>query len=102
MLWRLEKMLCRKQDAVIAVSKSVWEDYNKQINYKGQHYILYSFIPEDRFFLSIQKERLVSRFLKCVAIGHFKPAKNYSYLLNNFKMLDGQDIFFWIYTGKAH
>jgi glycosyltransferase involved in cell wall biosynthesis len=93
----LERLTAAKQDAVIAVSKNVLEDYSRFISYRGRKYVLYNFIADKFFNISHPGYEKNVSDKKCIAVGHFKPAKNYFYLLNSFQRLKNKNFHLDIY-----
>lgn len=86
----LEKALMNKQDAVIAVSKAVLHDYIQQTGFKKQQFVLYNFVPD--YFFDDPVVQLPIQKLNCIAVGHFKSQKNYTYLISSLKKLSPDKI----------
>ncbi len=98
----IEKITYRKKQSIIAVSKTVLDDYNESIGIKGHTKILYNFIS-DKFFEVPPKQISPSTPLKIVAVGNIKPVKNYKYLTDCFQKLNNQDFQLHIYgTGDEN
>lgn len=79
----LEKLLMNRQDAVIGVSKAVLDDYIKETGFQKQQFVLYNFVPD--YFFEDPVVHSGGAPLRCIAVGHFKPQKNYSYLITSLK-----------------
>jgi len=82
----IEKWTYNKRHHIIAVSQEVLEDYKKNIGLKGKATILHNFV-DDRFFASGPKIARFNDVLRTVAVGSFKPQKNYNFLIEVFKQL---------------
>lgn len=84
-LW-WEKRFMNRQDAVIAVSKTVLEDYVNVTGFRKKRFVLYNFVP-DYFFDSPVDCTMNGAKINCVTVGHFKAQKNQAYLIKAFKGL---------------
>lgn len=82
----LEKITYRKKHHIIAISNEVYEDYKKCIGIKGPNSILYNYV-DDNYRRQSHKKMSFNGTMRLVAIGSFKKAKNYSYLVEAFKKL---------------
>jgi glycosyltransferase involved in cell wall biosynthesis len=98
-LW-MEKFANRSHHSIIAVSKFALEDYLKWIQFRGNKYVVYDFLPSS-FFQKKHLPNCKTASIKCVAVGNLKEAKNYGYLLEVFKLLRQIDIRLDIY-GEGH
>ena len=81
-LW-LEKLTLKKRHSLVAVSNHVMQDYLKSVSFSGKKFVLYNFLTD--VFFDGPKKKSPATFLKCVAVGNLKTAKNYDYLLDIFK-----------------
>lgn len=88
----LEKILKNRQDAIIAVSKTVLLDYLEHVPFKKKVFVLYNLVPDIFFINTITNKNIRNKKLNCLAVGHFKPQKNYSYLITSFKDLEDQKV----------
>ena len=84
----LEKLSYKKRHVLIAVSKTVLNDYNKWIGIKGKYHVLYNYV-EDGFFqpVHVNGSFHTPGQLKLIAVGNLRYQKNYPYLLEVFKQL---------------
>jgi glycosyltransferase involved in cell wall biosynthesis len=85
----LDKITYTKRQVMIAVSKSVWEDYKEHVGLKGKNVVLYNFVDE-RFFSNPWKPlepSLQERPLKLVAVGNLRAVKNHRFLLEAFRQI---------------
>lgn len=85
---------------LIFLSEFNKKDFLGQMDFKGQSFVVPNFV-DDSFFLHQPKHFIGSanRQLRVIAIGNFRPQKNYFYLLDIFKLLTGQNIQLDIYGG---
>jgi glycosyltransferase involved in cell wall biosynthesis len=90
-----ERFTVNRQNAIIAVSKIVLNDYLKHVPFKGKSYVLHNFIPG--IGKKEHKKDFYDGVLRCVAVGNLKEAKNYAYLLEVFKYLKEQEVTLDIY-----
>lgn len=96
LLW-LEKRLAHRQHALTAVSGVALQSYLQYIPFKGTTHTVYNFV-NDRFFrTSPQITAPSDQPFKCVAVGHFKPAKDYFYLLQCFFLMRQDGVVLDIY-----
>jgi glycosyltransferase involved in cell wall biosynthesis len=93
-LW-VERLTIRKQTGLIAVSQHVLHDYLQWVNYKGQTFVLYNFLPDACFEKRCAPKE--GTLLKCIAVGNLKEAKNYPYLLQMFRYLKNAPVSLDIY-----
>jgi glycosyltransferase involved in cell wall biosynthesis len=89
-----ERLSLRKRHSLIAVSHFVLQDYLKFISFKGKSFVLYNFLP-DNFFQ--KKTNFSDDYVRFIAVGNLKSAKNYEYLLQVFKCLKNEKITLDIY-----
>ena len=78
----MEKMLFKKRDALIAVSREALMEYQTHIGKADQQYVLHNYIADA--FLQMQKDGIAanqSAELKLVAVGNIRRVKNYEFLL---------------------
>lgn len=98
----LEKITINKRQTMLAVSKTVLNDYVKTTNFKGKTLILNNYI-DDHYFEKVNPTILNHPgSLKVVAVGNIKKAKNYKYLIESFKLLKGHNISLDIYGRIDH
>lgn len=83
----LEKLTYSKRQIIISVSNAVLKDYNEWVGVKGKSYVLYNFVQESFFNLSINNNRDIKKGLKLVAIGNLRRQKNYELLIESFTYL---------------
>ncbi len=84
----LEKMTYKKRHELIAVSKAVLDDFDEWVGIKGKAEVLYNFI-DDKYFTEKPKTNYSFGQIKLVAVGNLRWQKNYPYLLEAFKKLNG-------------
>ncbi len=94
----VERLTIRSRDVLVGVSRFVLDDYLRFVPFKGKSFVLYNFLPDSFFHLQAQKE---NSYLKCVAIGNLKEAKNYPFLLDVFASLKNSGISLDIYGEGA-
>lgn len=82
----IEKLTYQKRHTLIAVSKTVLDDYRKHIGVKGEVIVLHNFV-EDRFFATAPKVYKDGNQLKLVAVGSLKKQKNYEFLIDAFRQV---------------
>ena len=83
----LEKFTARPYHHLIGVSKIAIDDYVKHITGSGSRDVLYNFVAE-RFFNQDNKSAYKPGMpLHCIAVGHLKYEKNYSYILQQFGLI---------------
>lgn len=97
-LFRLfEKITYKRRHKLIAVSKTVLDDYNECIGLKGPGIVVNNFI-EDKFFRQEIKSLSKDKKLRLVSVGNLHYQKNYPYLFTVFKNLPSSislDIYGW-------
>ena len=91
-----ERLSVRKRHNIIAVSKFVLKDYLEWVRFKGRAFVLYDFLPGG-YFTKSSRRKEDQQSLRCVAVGNFKEAKNYSYLLKIFSHLKNENVSLDIY-----
>jgi len=84
----LEKITYKKRHELIAVSKAVLDDFDEWVGVKGKAEVLYNFIDE-KYFKQKSKTNYSFKPLRLVAVGNLRWQKNYPYLLEAFKKLNG-------------
>ncbi len=82
----LEKLTYRKRHHIIAVSKTVLDDFNQWIGLRGPSTVLYNIIG-DEFFTATPKQSFRKDKIRLVAVGNLRKQKNYSYILNAFRSM---------------
>jgi len=83
-----EKMTIRKNHIVLAVSNVVLKDYQNKIKRSGRAFVLKNYISDEYFQKEISSKKFINlKKIKLIAIGNFKEAKNYSYLIRAFEHL---------------
>src|SRR5579885_2311887 len=93
----IEKITYRKRHHLIAVSRTVLDDFNDCIGLKGPGIVINNFI-EDKFFKPDIKMLSRDKNLRLVTVGNLHYQKNYPYLLDVFKHLPPSislDIYGW-------
>lgn len=88
---------------LIFLSEFTQKDFLDTVKFKGRSFVLNNFI-DDAFFIHQPKQYHPSlqRNLKMVAVGNFRPQKNYLYLLEIFKQLKNYNITLDIYGGGGN
>lgn len=81
------RLTLKKRHSLIGVSHYVLEDYFKYIRFRGNRFVLHNFLPDDSFQYFAHGKP--GKTIKLVAVGNLKEAKNYLYLLEIIKHLDG-------------
>lgn len=97
-LW-MEKMTVRSRHNLLAVSQTVLDDYLSVVSFRGKSWVLHNFVP-DVFFDGNKSHYYFegkTDHLKLVAVGNLKTVKNYAYLLEAFKELQGLPVSLDIY-----
>lgn len=94
----LEKKTIRKNDTVIAVSKSVLIDYENAIKKNPSSFVLKNFVS-DVYFKEKRNKKNFNNLQKInmVAVGNIKNQKNYIYLIKAFRQMAEYDISLDIY-----
>lgn len=95
------KLFFNKQDCnLIFLSEFNKKDFLDNVKFKGRSFVVPNFV-DDSFFMHQPKcfTGAAERGLKLIAVGNFRPQKNYFYLLDIFKLLTGQNIHLDIYGG---
>jgi len=82
----VEKRTYRKKHHIIAVSQQVLDDYKKFIGIKGRATVLHNFV-DNRFFAAAPRKANLPGPLRTIAVGSFKPQKNYPFLVEAFRRL---------------
>jgi len=82
----MEKLTYRKRHHIIAICHEVFNDYNQCIGVKGPYTILYNYV-EENYYAADYKRREFKEEFRLVAVGNFKAAKNYPYLLKAFRKM---------------
>ncbi|MCB0284694.1 MAG: glycosyltransferase, partial [Calditrichaeota bacterium] len=82
----LEKATYRKRHHIIAVSKTVLDDFNQWIGLKGEATVLYNIIGNE-FFSNRPPKTFSPDKIRLVAVGNLRKQKNYPYLLSAFKSM---------------
>ena len=87
-LFLLEKLLHSKKEKLIFVSSAIQKDYETIIGIKGTSFVLYNFISDKYFDVSRAGGNKQLDKIKLIAVGSFKPQKNFETLLEAFRLLD--------------
>ena len=82
----LEKLTYRGRHHIIAVSKTVLDDFNQWVGLRGPATVLYNIIG-DEFFTAEPKQSFTKEKIKLVAVGNLRKQKNYPYVLKAFKSM---------------
>ena len=82
----LEKLTYRQRHHIIAVSKTVLDDFNQWVGLKGPSTVLYNIIA-DEFFTAEPKKFFTKEKIKLVAVGNLRKQKNYPYMLKAFQSM---------------
>jgi glycosyltransferase involved in cell wall biosynthesis len=83
----LEKATYKKRHEIIAVSRTVLDDFDQWIGIKGRAEVLYNFIDEKYFNAPPKTDYTLSK-IKLIAVGNLRWQKNYPYLLEAFKKIN--------------
>jgi glycosyltransferase involved in cell wall biosynthesis len=81
----LERLTYHKDIHIIAVSRTVLNDFDKWISIRGRKTVLYNFI-QNQFFNEVVRRQETNKF-KMIAVGNLRHQKNYHYLIESFKSL---------------
>ena len=94
----LEKKTIKLNHHVIAVSKTVLEDYQSSIGEQKRAFILPNYVS-DEFFTGLKSEKKTAqkKKLKIVAVGNIKKQKNYQFLIRSFRSLKNFPVMLDIY-----
>jgi glycosyltransferase involved in cell wall biosynthesis len=102
LLYWLDKYTYKKRHAIIYVTKTAGEDFNKWIGFKGRHFLLYNMV-QDVFFLNQFKPFQNKSAYRIILVGNLKEQKNYFFLLDALRMLQSPNIYCDIYgQGPLH
>lgn len=94
----LEKKTIRRNHYVIAVSKTVLEDYQQSIGKQKRAFILHNYVSNEFFNgPGIEKKSAQKKELKLVAVGNIKKQKNYQFLISAFQHLHNYPVSLDIY-----
>ena len=85
----LEKLTYRQRHHIIAVSKTVLDDFSQWVGLKGPATVLYNIIG-DEFFTAEPKQFFTKERIRLVAVGNLRKQKNYPYLLKAFQSMPPQ------------
>jgi glycosyltransferase involved in cell wall biosynthesis len=90
----------KKYANLIFLSEFTKQDFLDSVKFKGRSFVLNNFV-DDAFFQHQPKKFTGSagRGLRIIAVGNFRPQKNYAYLLDIFKHLKEHSIHVDIYGG---
>lgn len=86
-LW-LEKLTYRPRHRLVSVSQHALNDFDKHVGVKGPADVLPNFVTPE-FAAREHRRRNVSTPLRLVAVGNLKPVKNYAYLVEALKGMQG-------------
>jgi glycosyltransferase involved in cell wall biosynthesis len=86
----MERLLKSRQDAIIAVSKTVLDDYLQFVRFRKKTFVLYNFIPDVFFQQDIRG--LKEGPIYCLSVGKLKEQKNYPYIIRSFRGWNAEDI----------
>ncbi len=92
----LERNTVRKSDTLIGVSEVIIDDYKKKFPFQGKSVVLNNYV-RDEFFAGQDAEKYSGGTLRLVAIGNLRRPKNYSYLIEAFKIFRYSDVQLDIY-----
>ena len=94
----LEKNTIKNSHTLIAVSNEAFHDYEQTIKMPIRKFVLKNYI-NDSFLVSKKANTILRRpaQLRLVAVGNLKVVKNYSYMVESFKLLKQYDLSLDIY-----
>ncbi|MEO8822847.1 MAG: glycosyltransferase [Ginsengibacter sp.] len=94
----LEKITIRPNHYVMAVSKTVLEDYQTSIGEQKRKFVLPNYVSNEFFSEpKIEKKTAHKKELKLVAVGNIKRQKNYQFLIKAFQSLKNYPVTLDIY-----
>lgn len=83
----LEKITLSPRQHLIAVSKTVLDDYTRVIPFKGRTHVIYNYVPEI-FFRNRKNDFYFNGEFKMVAVGSLKEIKNHRLLIKALALLN--------------
>lgn len=86
-MYLLDKYTYRKRHTAISATKTVADDFEKWIGFKGKNYILYNTF-DMRYYNSRPRTYSSKRSYNIVLVGNLKEQKNYFFLLDALKLLN--------------
>ncbi|MEA3062726.1 MAG: hypothetical protein QOJ94_2507 [Sphingomonadales bacterium] len=87
----LEKLTYRKRHALISVSRSALDDFERWVGVRGQSFVLPNFI-NDAYLQAARARHTLGTPLRLVAVGMLKAQKNYFYLIEAFRRMRGEKV----------
>ncbi len=94
-----ESITYKKHHQLIAVSEEALKDYDQWIGIKGKSTVLYNYVNQKFFDLHYNYTQDLANGFKLVAVGNLRRQKNYSLLLEAFKLLKDVPVSLHIYGG---
>jgi glycosyltransferase involved in cell wall biosynthesis len=92
----LEKATYAARHALIAVSQSALDDFDRWVGIRGKSFVLYNFINE-AYFAAPRIRSAPGPAVRLVAVGMLKEQKNYGYLIEAFRRMRGREVSLDIY-----
>ena len=80
----LDRLTYRKRHHILAVSKTVLDDFDEWVGLRGPSTVIYNII-DDVFFTAAPKTNFSQEKIRMVAVGNLRKQKNYPYILEAFK-----------------
>jgi glycosyltransferase involved in cell wall biosynthesis len=82
----LEKFTISPSQHMVAVSKTVYDDYTRYIPFKGTPHILYNYVP-DEYFMNGKKDFTAGKIFRVVTVGSLRALKNHETLVKAIALL---------------
>ena len=82
----LEKLTISPSQHMIAVSKTVYDDYIRHIPFKGTPHVVYNFVP-DEYFINGKQNFVAGKIFNVVTVGSLRALKNHEVLIKAIALL---------------
>jgi glycosyltransferase involved in cell wall biosynthesis len=82
----LEKLTISPSQHMIAVSKTVYDDYMRYIPFEGVSHIIYNFVP-DEYFINGKQNFVAGKIFNVVTVGSLRALKNHETLVKAIALL---------------
>jgi glycosyltransferase involved in cell wall biosynthesis len=76
----LERVTLSPSQHLVAVSKTVYDDYNKYIPFKGVSHIIYNYVP-DEYFQNGKEDFSIGDRFRLVTVGSLRAIKNHEIIV---------------------
>ena len=82
----LEKFTLSSSQHMVAVSKTVYDDYVRYLPFNGVSHIIYNYVP-DEFFRNVKKDFTAGEPFRVVTVGSLRSIKNQETLIRAIALL---------------